>query len=205
MNNLTEEDKQQLKEWKANERRKKAYAKQIIKERKEYQSKLIELEREREALNDIEQEPEKEIKPELPKKRLYKAYYKCQSCGNSFNTLAILHKHLMLIKGCSFLSDTTKEVDKLLTRNMETLELKINSYKMDLEASTEDFTTKKKRLNSMKDTIFKIETLFKNQSHLYEESKRVILKEYISEYKQDVKNLLLEYYRIIEKADLFDL
>jgi hypothetical protein len=76
---------------------------------------------------------------------------------------------------------------------------------MDLEASTEDFTTKKKRLNSMKDTIFKIETLFKNQSHLYEESKRVILKEYISEYKQDVKNLLLEYYRIIEKADIFDL
>jgi hypothetical protein len=199
---LSEEDKQQIKEWKANERRKKAYSKQIIKERKEYQSKLIELEREGEAL---EEEITEEIKIETPKKRLYKAYYKCQTCNNSFNTLTILHKHLMLIKGCSFLSDTTQEVDKLLTRNMETLELKINSYKMDLEASTEDFTTKKKRLNSMKDTIFKIETLFKNQSHLYEESKRVILKEYISEYKDDVKKLLLEYYRIIEKADLFDL
>ena len=86
---LSEEDKQQIKEWKANERRKKAYAKQIIKERKEYQSKLIELEREGESLNDItpiEQESEKEV-PETPKKRLYKAYYRCQSCNNSFNTL----------------------------------------------------------------------------------------------------------------------
>jgi len=161
---LSEEDKKQIKEWKANERRKKAYAKQIIKERKEYQSKLIELEREGENLNAIQPiEPEiKPIEPEPVKKRLYKAYYKCQTCNNSFNTLTILHKHLMLIKGCSFLSDTTKEVDKLLTRNMESLELKINSYK-------------------------------------------IILKEYISEYKQDVKNLLLEYYRIIEKADIFDL
>ena len=199
---LSEEEQHDIKEYKADQRRRKAYAKQIINERKEYESKLIELEMELKEGNNLNTE---EIKIETPKKRLYKAYYKCQTCNNSFNTLSVLHKHLMLIKGCSFLSDTTKEVDKLLTKNMESLELKINSYKMDLEASTEDFTTKKKRLNSMKRIIFKIETLFKNQSHLYEESKRIILKEYIAEYKQDVKNLLLEYYRIIEKADLFDL
>ena len=99
---------------------------------------------------------------------------------------------MILLKGCSFLSDTAREVDNLLKKYIENLELKINSYKMDLEASNKDFVTKKKRLDSMKDSIYKIETLLKNQGHLYNENKRTILTEYIQEYIQDIKVLLLE-------------
>ena len=206
MNSLTKEDEEQIKEWKLRNKMMRKYALDVIKERKHLKEELINLEKEGKLLND--KIPEEEVKEENPKeikKRPYKAYYKCQSCGNNFSTQSILRKHLILLKGCSFLGDTAREVDNLLKRYIETLELKINSYKMDLEASNKDFVTKKKRLDSMKDSIYKIETLLKNQGHLYDENKRTILTEYIQEYKQDIKVLLLEYYKIIEKSDLFDL
>lgn len=215
MNYLTEEEQNDIREWKMRNKMMRKYAQDIIKERNKVKEQLVQLEMEGKILNDkvpiekqIEEikkldEPPEEVK--IIKKRPYKAYYKCQTCGNSFSSLSILRKHLILLKGCSFLSDTAREVDNLLKKYIENLELKINSYKMDLEASNKDFTTKKKRLDSMKDSIYKIETLLKNQGHLYDENKRTILTEYIAEYKQDIKILLLEYYKIIEKSDLYDL
>ena len=211
--NLSEEDKQQIKQYKAEQRKRKAYSKAILKERKEYEEKILEINNEiieelkQERINQVsvKQEPEKVQEPTKKLIRPYKSFYICQTCKNEFARLDQLRKHLLLIKGCSFLSDTTTHVDQLLTKNMEKLEVQLNSYKMDLEACDYDFTTKKKRINTMKRIAFTIETLFKNQCHLYEEPKRLILEEYINEYKNDIKMLLREYYRMIEKADLFDL
>ena len=215
--NLSEEDKQQIKQYKAEQRKRKAYSKAILKERREYEEKILEINNEiieerkqelkQERINQVsvKQEPEKVQEPTKKLIRPYKSFYICQTCNNEFARLDQLRKHLLLIRGCSFLSDTTTHVDQLLTKNMEKLEVQLNSYKLDLEACDYDFTTKKKRINSMKKIAFTIETLFKNQCHLYEESKRLILEEYINEYKNDIKMLLREYYRMIEKADLFDL
>ena len=231
--NLSEEDKQQIKQYKAEQRKRKAYSKAILKERREYEEKILEINNEiieelkqeriqeknkseafasasaKQELNELKPEDEstKAEPPKISKKliRPYKSFYICQTCNNEFARLDQLRKHLLLIRGCSFLSDTTTHVDNLLTKNMEKLEVQLNSYKMDLEACDYDFTTKKKRINSMKKIAFTIETLFKNQCHLYEESKRLILEEYINEYKNDIKMLLREYYKMIEKADLFDL
>jgi len=226
--NLSEEDKQQIKQYKAEQRKRKAYSKAILKERREYEEKILEINNEiieerkqeknkseafasasakQERINQVsvKQEPEKVQEPTKKLIRPYKSFYICQTCNNEFARLDQLRKHLLLIKGCSFLSDTTTHVDQLLTKNMEKLEVQLNSYKLDLEACDYDFTTKKKRINSMKKIAFTIETLFKNQCHLYEEPKRLILEEYINEYKNDIKMLLREYYRMIEKADLFDL
>jgi hypothetical protein len=214
--NLSEEDKQQIKQYKAEQRKRKAYSKAILKERREYEEKILEInneiieERIQEKIkNELKPEDEttKAEPPKISKKliRPYKSFYICQTCNNEFARLDQLRKHLLLIRGCSFLSDTTTHVDQLLTKNMEKLEVQLNSYKLDLEACDYDFTTKKKRINSMKKIAFTIETLFKNQCHLYEEPKRLILEEYINEYKNDIKMLLREYYKMIEKADLFDL
>ena len=215
MNYLTEEEQNDVKEWKLRNKMMRKYAQDIIKERNKVKEQLVQLEMEGKILNDkvpIEDQIEEIKKLDTPseevkiiKKRLYKSYYQCRTCGNSFSTLTALRRHLILLKGCSFLSDTAQVVDSILKKYIENLELKINSYKMDLEASNKDFVTKKKRLDSMKDSIYKIETLLKNQGHLYDENKRTILTEYIAEYKQDIKILLLEYYKLIEKCDLFDL
>lgn len=209
---LTKEDKDIIKEYKAKHTRKLYYERNLLKEEDQLKRKLEELRIEREIMNNEDYEIPNDIPNNIPnnisndvKNRLYKSYYICGTCGNKFSCLSALHKHLMLIKGCNLFSDTLTEVDKLISRKIEILELKINSYRLDLETSNTDFTTKKKRLNAMKDSICKIENLLKNHAHLYPEIKRTLLGEFIAEYKKDIKILLFEYYKLIDKSDLFNI
>ncbi len=74
---------------------------------------------------------------------------------------------------------------------------------MDLDAAC-DFYAKRQRLTEIKKTFIKLEILFKNQKHLYDENKQKILNEYIQEYREDIKTLVKEYYKVIEKVDLLD-
>lgn len=205
---LTKEDEEIIKEYKAKNLRKRYYEKNLQKEEDDLRKKLEDLEIEKNIMKDddyipLQTEIIEEVKP--IKKRLYKSYYICQTCGNKFEALNQLHKHLLIIKGCNVFSDTLSEVDKLISRKLEILELKINSYRMDLETTDRDFSTKKKRLNSMKDSICKIENLIKNHGHLYPENKKELILEFILDYKKDIKLLLLEYYKLLDRSDLFDL
>jgi len=137
------------------------------------------------------------------KKDTRKAYYICQSCQNKFPNRKQLERHLTKILGCVYLKDTSTELKKIFEKKFMSLELGIESLKLDFEHI--DPINRSRRIKYIKGIYIVIERLYKNHGHLYKEEESELLGEFIEDYKNEIEILIKNHYTILSKLTINDI